>query len=75
VVTAGVAAKYVEEALKKVRFEASVLRIAACTVPTPMEDLIEAIGVQGLYVVDPYNLFETEDALAKAKNREGPKLL
>jgi len=29
VVTAGVAAKYVEEALKKLRVEASVLRIAA----------------------------------------------
>ncbi len=39
-----------------------------------MEDLVKAIGVQGLYVVDPYNLFETEDALTKAKNSEVSKL-
>ena len=43
--------------------------------PTPMEDLIKAIGVQGLYVVDPYNLFETEDALTKAKNSEGVQVV
>jgi indolepyruvate ferredoxin oxidoreductase alpha subunit len=43
--------------------------------PTPMEDLIKAIGVQGLYVVDPCNLFETEDALTKAKNGDGVQVV
>ncbi|MGA2884801.1 MAG: indolepyruvate ferredoxin oxidoreductase subunit alpha [Halobacteriota archaeon] len=49
--------------------------MGACTVPTPMEDLIKAIGVQGLYVVDPYNLFETEDALTRAKNGDGVQVV
>ena len=49
--------------------------LGACTVPTPMEDLIKAIGVQGLYVVDPYNLFETADALTKAKNGDGVQVV
>ena len=52
-----------------------VTATGVCTVPTPMEDLIKAIGVQGLYVVDPYNLFETEDALTKAKNSEGVQVV
>jgi len=52
-----------------------VTATGACTVPTPMEDLIKAIGVQGLYVVDPYNLFETEDALTKAKNSNGVQVV
>jgi indolepyruvate ferredoxin oxidoreductase alpha subunit len=52
-----------------------VTATGVCTVPTPMEDLIKAIGVQGLYVVDPYNLFETEDALTKAKNSDGVQVV
>jgi indolepyruvate ferredoxin oxidoreductase alpha subunit len=40
-----------------------------------MEDLIKAIGVQGLYVVDPYDLSETEEALNKAKDGDGVQVI
>jgi indolepyruvate ferredoxin oxidoreductase alpha subunit len=40
-----------------------------------MEDLIKAVGVQGLYVVDPYNLSETEEAFVKAKDGDGVQVV
>ena len=46
-----------------------------CNFQTPMEDLIKAVGVQGLYVVDPYNLSETEEAFVKAKDGDGVQVV
>ncbi len=40
-----------------------------------MEDVIRAVGVQGLYIVDPYNLSETEEAFVKAKNGDGVQVV
>ncbi|MGZ4907092.1 MAG: indolepyruvate ferredoxin oxidoreductase subunit alpha [Halobacteriota archaeon] len=45
------------------------------TVPTAMEELVAAIGVDNLRVVDPYNLFETEQAFSNAKNRQGVQVI
>jgi indolepyruvate ferredoxin oxidoreductase alpha subunit len=47
----------------------------SCNFQTPMEDVIRAVGVQGLYVVDPYNLSETEEAFVKAKNGDGVQVI
>jgi len=52
-----------------------VTATGVCNAPTPMEDLIKAIGVKGLYVVDPYNLAETEEAFIKAKNGDGVQVV
>ncbi len=43
--------------------------------PTPIEELISAIGVDDLKVVDPYNMFETEEAFSNAKEREGVQVI
>ena len=45
------------------------------TFPTPMEELIAAIGVDDLQVVDPYNLFETEEAFRNAKKGAGIQVI
>ncbi|MGZ5539449.1 MAG: thiamine pyrophosphate-dependent enzyme, partial [Halobacteriota archaeon] len=46
-----------------------------CNFQTPMEDLIKAVGVQGLYIVDPYNVSETEEAFVKAKDGDGVQVV
>ncbi|MGZ4945151.1 MAG: indolepyruvate ferredoxin oxidoreductase subunit alpha [Halobacteriota archaeon] len=52
-----------------------VTATGSCNFQTPMEDVIKAVGVQGLYIVDPYNLSETEEAFIKAKNGEGVQVI
>ncbi|MDD1721738.1 MAG: indolepyruvate ferredoxin oxidoreductase subunit alpha [Euryarchaeota archaeon] len=47
----------------------------SATFPTPMEELITAIGVNNLQVVDPYNVFETEEAFGNAKKGEGVQVI
>ncbi len=45
------------------------------TVKTPMEALISSIGVDDLQVVDPYNLFETEQAFRSAQTAGGVRVI